>query len=148
MIGLVLNENRVVDLKARDKEGAIQELVGVLSESSKVIKDPKSLVKALLDREKILSTGIGLGIAVPHARLETIDRIVMAVGRQMAGIPFDSIDGKPVYLVFVIVGPDAAQRNYLKLLARIVQVIKRPKIRKRLLEASDASGMYQILKNY
>ncbi|MBI2871265.1 MAG: PTS sugar transporter subunit IIA [Candidatus Omnitrophica bacterium] len=147
MIGLVVNEQRVVDLKAKDKKTAICELVGLMAQGG-YIQRPDEACKALLEREKILSTGIGLEIAVPHARLETVDKIIMAMGRQKAGIPFDAIDGKPVKLLFLIVGPEAAQRQYLKLLARIVQVIKKSRLREKLLKAADAKEMYSILKLY
>ena len=127
---------RVILLKAADKEAAIQELAQAISQSPDV-GDGEALLEAILDRERIMSTGIGLGIAIPHAKIPSVREFVVALGKSPAGIEFNSLDGKPVHFVVMIAGPDQQQERYLQLLARITLKLKDAAVRRALDEAGS-----------
>ena len=93
----------------------------------------------------MLSTGIGLGIAIPHAKIAGVSKFVVAVGRHTVGIEFDAIDARPVHLVVLIAGPQDAQDRYLRLLARLSGRLKQDDVRKRILAAKDPSEIVTIL---
>lgn len=143
----LLAPERVSFLEATDKKGALEQLVELVSQSVPRV-DRQELVDVLLAREAIMSTGIGLGIAVPHARLKSIDHPVLAVGISRQGISYDSLDDKPVHIAVLIVVPIESQKQYLRILARVTLLLKNPKLRKRLLEAIDAAEIYKILSEY
>ncbi|HID55686.1 TPA: PTS sugar transporter subunit IIA, partial [Candidatus Poribacteria bacterium] len=112
----LISPDRIVTLKSKTKEEALRELVEVISRSPRV-RDKEELLKAILDREKIMSTGIGLGIAVPHAKLDSISDFVIAMGISKEGIEFNALDDKPVYIIVMIAGPNQ-QTMYLRTLAK------------------------------
>ncbi|MFV1960107.1 MAG: PTS sugar transporter subunit IIA, partial [Planctomycetota bacterium] len=99
-----LAPEQVIDLTATTKDEALQELVDAVAHTD-AVHDREELLDAVRARERILSTGIGLGIAIPHARIKSVHRFVVAVGRRAEGIPFESIDQKPVHIVVLIAGP-------------------------------------------
>ena len=141
----IIAPERVVILQATEKEAAIGELVGVIG-SSKNVGDSEALLEAILDRERIMSTGIGLGIAIPHAKIPTVDDFVVALGKSPGGIEFHSLDGKPVHFVVMIAGPDQQQERYLQLLARITLKLKDASVRRAMEEATSAEGILAALK--
>jgi mannitol/fructose-specific phosphotransferase system IIA component len=98
-----LDAARVRDLTGTTKDAVLEEMVALVS-SSDAVTDAPSLLSAVRERERVLSTGIGLGIAIPHAKIPGVTRFVVAVGRHGAGIEFDAIDGKPVHIVVLIAG--------------------------------------------
>jgi fructose PTS system EIIBC or EIIC component len=102
-------------LDSTGKFEAIEELAEVFDESD-VCSDTKGLIKALKEREEIMSTGIGFGIAIPHARLDTVKRMAFAVGVSKKGIHFDSMDGKPVHLIILVAAGEKQHKEYLRLL--------------------------------
>jgi PTS system fructose-specific IIC component len=107
-----------LELGASDKEGAIRELVQLLADAGK-ISDVELCLSEVLAREKISSTGIGMGIAIPHRLIAGVGEIMMAVGRKSKGIPFDSVDGKPAHLFFLIIGQQGQINEYLKVLGKL-----------------------------
>ncbi len=139
-----LMPDRVVDLTATNKDGALVELVAAVATSDSV-EDQDALLQAVRDRELLLSTGIGLGIAIPHARIPSVKEFVVAVGRHDAGIDFGSIDGKPVRIVVLIAGPQDAQKPYLELLAQISKRLKLAEVREQVISETDASAVVEIL---
>lgn len=141
----LITTDRIKDLVASSKEKAIAEMVELLATSTK-IKDKQALLKTFLEREAILSTGIGLGIAVPHARMPSVDAFVMALGRKKEGIEFGSIDKQPVKLVFAVAGPAGAHRDYLKFLSQVVRLAKSPKDVAKILAAATPKEVHDILK--
>ena len=143
-LGEFLDPCRTVDLRARTKREALVEICRVLAGCAQVA-DPAAFERAVLEREEAMSTGIGLGIAVPHAKIPSVKDFVVALGRSREGIPFDSLDGKPVHLVVLIAGPEDRQGRYLKILAGVTLRLKRGEVRRSLMEATTAKDMIPIL---
>jgi fructose-specific phosphotransferase system IIA component len=135
---------RVKILKAKNQEGAIDEMVDLLATAPEV-KDGEELRRAILERERTMSTGIGLGIAIPHARIASVTEFVIAFGKCPDGIDYDSLDGKPVYYVFLIAGPEHAQQQYLQILAKITLKMKNEQFRQRIMRTNDPQQIHDIL---
>ncbi|HEY9071001.1 MAG TPA: PTS sugar transporter subunit IIA [Candidatus Ozemobacteraceae bacterium] len=124
MISELLQENFInLDLDASSKNDAIATLSTMLTTSGKVI-DCSSFVRAVLDREKLGSTAIGSGIAIPHARANTVNEVSIAFARCGKGVDFNSVDGDPVHLIFLLAAPIESGSLYLKLLARISRLLR------------------------
>src|SRR5262249_4408444 len=113
----------IVDVSATTKKGVLEELVGALTASGKV-KDAKTTVELLLDREELGSTGIGQGIAIPHAKPDQTQQVPAGFGLWRRGGQFDALDGEPVYIFFLLVAPPDAAGLHLKALARISRLLK------------------------
>jgi len=143
----LLAAERVLLLEAKDKKTLLGQLAEVLGRSVPGLKR-EELMEVLLAREAIMSTGIGLGIAVPHARLKSVERPALAVGVSRQGVDYDSLDDKPVHIVVMIVVPAESQKQYLRILARVTLLLKNAKLRSRLLEAKDTEEIYRILSEY
>jgi len=126
-----LTAQRAVRLKATAKADALDELIELIAAAPQV-HDKDALWRAIHDRESIMSTGIGVEIAVPHAKLASVEDFVIAVGVAPRGIAWDAIDGKPVSIVVMIAGPDDRQEDYLRILSRVVLLLKNPKSRQKL----------------
>jgi nitrogen PTS system EIIA component len=101
----------------------------------------------LVERESLASTAIGEGVAIPHGKLPVVGEIVACLGRARAGVDFDSMDGLPTYLFFVLVAPESSTGAHLKALARISRVFKDADFRRRLLAAPDRESMYQVVSD-
>jgi PTS system nitrogen regulatory IIA component len=99
----------------------------------------------LLDREKLGSTGIGEGIAIPHGRLKKLKIFFISFGRSLRGVDFDSIDRKPSHLFFLVIAPENSAVDNLKLLSRIVTLLKEPSLKKRLMEVHSQKELFQII---
>ena len=139
-ISQVLHENRIViDIKATSKEEVIKELVAVAATG--IDMDIPQTLSAFMERENLGSTGIGLGVAVPHIRIESIDQCLVVFGKSNAGIDYAAIDNKPVHLFFMIFGPlrEERQENYLKLMASISKMLRNADVRAELIGCNDAS---------
>jgi nitrogen PTS system EIIA component len=140
-----LKEDRVIpDLQGTDKLSVLRELARVLERSCPTAST-EELFQVLLDREKLESTGIGEGIAIPHGRVKRLKEFVLSFGRSIKGIDFDSIDHKPTHLFFLVMAPENSAVNNLKLLSRIVTLLKDASFKKQLMEARSAKEMFQIL---
>lgn len=122
-----LSPEHVVWLESEDKNAALGRLLQLLSNSG-FVRDPQSLQQAILSREVMMSTGVGYGIAIPHAKVPTVERFVLALGISTAGIAYGSlVDDQPVKLVCMIVGPEGRNAEYLKLLSTLMKFIKSEK---------------------
>jgi PTS system nitrogen regulatory IIA component len=139
-----LDPRRAVDLAASTKRDALVEICRVL-EGCAHVDDPAAFERAVLDREEAMSTGIGLGIAVPHAKIPSVKEFVISLGRSRKGIEFQSLDGKPVHLVVLIAGPEDRQGRYLQLLAGVTLRLKNEEVRRALLAAPTPGDMIGIL---
>lgn len=139
-----LDATRVIDLEATTKDAALVELVSAVG-SSDAVESPDDLLTAVREREKLLSTGIGLGIAIPHARIASVNEFVVAVGRRRAGIDFGSIDGKPVQIVVLIAGPQDAQKSYLELLAQLSKRLKLEDVRDAVIDSTSPAEVVALL---
>lgn len=139
-----LAPRRVIDLTSRSKDAALMELVETLA-SAPEVTDREKLLQAILERERIVSTGIGLGVAVPHAKIPEVSEFVVAYGRSTDGIDFGSIDDRPVHHVVLIVGPPDRQQRYLQFLATVTLKLKQPELRRALEEATSTAKLYEVL---
>ena len=141
-----LNEKAVsANLKASTKEEVIEELIDLLL-NAQVIKDKNKLLKILLDREALGSTGIGQGVAIPHGKSEGVKELVGAFGISEAGINFDSLDGEKVYIFFLLVAPEDSAGPHLKALARISRLLKDKYFRDTLKAAKESKVLVKIIK--
>ena len=134
----------IAALQAKTKPAVLTELSDHLS---KVVPgvEAEALHKVLEEREQLASTAIGDGIAIPHGKLDSVGRLVGALGRAVDGIEFESIDGKPTTLVFMLVAPASSTGVHLKALARLSRLFRDGDFRKRLLDAPTAEAMYQVI---
>jgi nitrogen PTS system EIIA component len=144
IVDLIKRDMVVPALVATDKRGILEELAAYMSLRHPRI-DRLMLSKVLIEREQLASTAIGEGVAIPHGKLSSVGEIVACLGRTPAGVEFDSMDGQPTYLFFVLVAPESSTGAHLKALARISRVFKDPEFRKRLLAAPDADAMYTVV---
>ncbi len=143
----LITPDRVVHLKSTSKDEVLEEMVDVLALAPQV-RDRKALFQAILDRESILSTGIGLGIAVPHAKIASVDRIVAALGKTSRGINYGALDDNPVHIVVMIGANDSEQSEYIRSLARVTLLLKNEKIREAIIGAENPEDIYDIIKEY
>jgi PTS system nitrogen regulatory IIA component len=140
-----LNEEWVIpDLQGTDKASILKELSMVLVKPCKATSE-EELLQVLLDREKLGSTGIGEGIAIPHGRLKKLKKFFISFGRSAKGVDFDSIDRKPSHLFFLVMAPENSAVDNLKLLSRIVTLLKEPSFKKKLMEAPSRKELFQII---
>ena len=134
----------VYDLKAKDKIQAIEELLDVLIEQN-LIKNKKPILTRIIDRERLESTAIGHGVALPHARVDTGHDIAVVVGKSAAGINFDSIDGENVHIIILIVWNPSIPGLFNHLFAGLAQFLRNPGFRHRLFEAKNQKELYNVI---
>jgi PTS system fructose-specific IIA component/PTS system nitrogen regulatory IIA component len=134
------------DLQATAKEDVIKEMVSTLVAAGKIQESvSKKIVKALMDREELGSTGIGSGVAVPHAKHDAITDLVCAFGRSKKGINFDALDGEPVYVVFLLLSSKSASGAHLEALAFISRLVRDDKYVRFLRDAKDIRDIRELL---
>src|SRR5581483_3223900 len=109
--------------------------------------DRESLARVLLERERLASTAIGEGVAIPHGKLDAVGKLVACVGRAPGGVDFDSMDGRPTHLFFVLVAPENSTGVHLKALARISRLFKDPEFRTRLMQSKDAAEIFRVISD-
>ena len=141
---IITRDSVIPNLKARDKTGVLKELAEVICNAEPSI-DKDALVKVLEEREKLGSTGIGDGVAIPHGKLNGISKPYMSFGRSKSGVDFDSMDTQPVHLFFLLLAPENSAGAHLKVLAKIAKMLKNTSFRKKLLEARDRDEIYDII---
>lgn len=132
------------DLKATTKEQVIEELVELASKSP-LVKDGDELLRDIVHRENMVTTGIGYGVAFPHAKTKATKGIVIAFGRSEKGIDFEAMDKKPVYVFFLIAAPEDAIGAHLNVMARLSYIMKSPENRQHLLTVSSPGELLSIL---
>lgn len=144
-LSAALSADRVVlNLSARDKIGALEELLAVAS-STLGLQDTSQLLQRVLDREAICSTAVNQGVAIPHARSPEIDGVVACLGIHRAGVDYDSPDGQPVHLIFLILSSEIATPAYLSVLGRTARIFHQEAMRQRLLEATAVEDIIQAI---
>jgi len=136
--------NIIISLRAGNKNTAIEELAGVITDSCPSLKKDE-LIKVLLERERLGSTGIGDGVAIPHGKVPGISDPVISFGRSLDGLDFDSMDGQPVHLFFLLVAPEDSANIHLKALAKIAKILKNISFRNQLIEAKTREEIYKII---
>ncbi len=144
-IAEILTEPQIVPaLEADDKEAALRILANHLCDNSVGVPAPaEQVVRALVDRERLGSTGVGEGVAIPHAKIPGLKHLVACFGRVAAGVPFDAIDQQPVTLIFVLLVPENSAGAHLKALARISRLLKDAGFRDHLLELTTQDAIYK-----
>ncbi|MFC1887634.1 PTS sugar transporter subunit IIA [Candidatus Cloacimonadota bacterium] len=140
----LISQKYIIDIKADTKVGALNELLAVICENPN-ITNRKVFEKAIFDREKLMSTGIGYGVAVPHARDKSVKDFVIAIGRKQKGLEYESIDDKPVKLIFMIGASDNQDKAYIKLLSRLVLRLKNRDFFDALLQAANPEDIYDLI---
>lgn len=136
-----------VDLQATKKKEMLEELIDKLAAAKKIKENAKEkILQALLDREKLGSTGIGQGVAIPHAKTDKVAEIVCAFGASRKGVEFDALDGEKVYTIFLMIAPQDSAGMHLKVLAKISRLLKDKFFRKALREAKTPSEVIKIIK--
>jgi mannitol/fructose-specific phosphotransferase system IIA component (Ntr-type) len=135
----------ILELPDTDKPGVIKFLVGLLVQKGKIPKEKvKDVVKALLEREALTSTGLGYGVALPHAKTDAAEEICLAFGRSTKGIDFSALDGNPANFFFLILAPAQKTEDYLKTLSNISALVKDEQTRSRLSAAKSAAEIYSL----
>ncbi|WP_395688352.1 PTS IIA-like nitrogen regulatory protein PtsN [Aestuariivirga sp.] len=140
---IIDKQSVLASLKAQNKKQLLQELSQVLA--NRVAIDHRLIFETLFQREKLGSTGIGQGIAIPHGKLPSISRVYGLFARLAVPVEFDSVDGQPVDLVFVLLAPEHAGADHLKALARISRMLRDPAVVAKLRGTDDSEGLYAIL---
>ena len=133
------------ELEARNQHEVLDELVRVFAMGG-VRFDPEAMLQVLLERERLGSTGIGDGIAIPHGKLQGLDEILLSFGRSSEGIAFDAMDGKPVHLFFLLMAPENSAGLHLKILAKISRMLKDTALRNNLLQAKSKEEIWRIIE--
>ena len=136
----------IKNIDAKDKFEAIEELARVF-DGSGLCSDIDSLVNALKEREGIMSTGIGAGIAIPHAKIPSVSEMAFAIGISEKGIDFDSMDGHAVNLIILVIAGEKQHKDYLRLLSNIMAILKKEPIKEKIIKASTSEEILQILQN-
>ena len=145
LLDILSPESIIVDLKGESKEEIITELVNSLPVGD-AITDRDQVLQAVLDREKIMSTGIGDGIAIPHGKSAAVTELVAAMGTQRRGMDFDALDGEPAYVFFLLVSPANVSGPHIKALARISRLLKNDEFKKKLIEADSAEEIIATIE--
>jgi PTS system nitrogen regulatory IIA component len=141
----VLDRNSILpDLKSRNKKGILEELVVPVAEIAGVSQ--KDLTKVLMERERLGSTGIGGGIGIPHGKMKNLESLVLGFGLSRKGVNFESLDGQPTHIFFLLITPENNTGLHLKLLARISRILKNDPFKSRLLEAADRDEILGIIR--
>ncbi len=134
----------VAELKGTGKHEVLAELVEALVAARPAL-DRAEVLRVLLERENLGSTGIGDGIAIPHGKLRNLESQLIAFGLSRKGVDFDAMDGKPARLFFLLIAPEEAVGVHLKTLARISKLLKVPSVRERLQAATDREQIHRII---
>lgn len=134
----------IASLSGQTGQAVLAELCKPLAASHKV--DGQRLLETLLDREKLGSTGIGEGVAIPHGKLASLPGLMASFGRSAAGVDFRAIDGKPTHIFFALFAPENSAGAHLKALARISRIFKNPAFREAILKAADAAEIYRLIE--
>ena len=142
---LLTPERIKIPLQATTKEELLRELVQVVS-ANEHIEDADEVLRAVREREAVLSTGIGNGVAIPHGKSGAVPELCMAAGRTANPVDFDALDGQPVSLFFLLVGPETAAGPHIKALSRISRLVRRDSVRQQLVAACSAGEFFDAMK--
>mgnify|MGYP001189077712 FL=1 len=134
-----------VNLDVTDKDDAIRKVIELAAKSNKIL-DKEKVSKTIFEREKLVSTGVGKGFAIPHGKTDSISDVVAAFAITKEPIDFDSIDGEPVRFIFMLIGKENLLNTHIKLLSRISRLMNKDEFRERLLEAVSPEEVHSIFK--
>lgn len=142
---LITPDRIKIPLVSHDKDELLRELVEVVTRGGG-IDDPEDVLRAVREREAVLSTGIGNGVAIPHGKSSAVPDLRMAAGLTREPVDFDALDGQPVRLFFMLVGPETAAGPHIKALSRISRLVRREEVRERLISTRDANEFLRALR--
>lgn len=141
----VLSRDRIiVGVKSRDKIGVIQEMLDVTATSGQVLSK-EQLFESLLEREQLQTTGVGFDLAIAHAKTDAVEGVVLSLGISHAGVEYDSLDGKPARLIFMLVAPPDKNTEYLSVLAKIARIFKEETFREAVMHAATSAGVMDLI---
>ncbi len=144
IIDYIKEDGMISDLQAIDKLSVLKELARVLIKPSQS-PSAEEIVQAVLNRERLGSTGVGEGIAIPHGQLKKVEDFIVSFGRSIKGVNFDSIDQKPAHLFFLVIGPENSEVKNLKLLSRIATILRNGSFRGHLMKARSQRELFQLI---
>jgi nitrogen PTS system EIIA component len=133
----------LMDLQSKDKIGILNEMVAPVARITGI--DHKEIVRVLMERERLGSTGIGGGIGIPHGKLRNLEKLVLGFGLSRQGVDFESMDGYPTHLFFLLITPEHATDLHLKLLARVSRLLKKEPLKQMLMKATSADEIIAII---
>lgn len=142
----ILNPEQIIDLQGGTKDEILHELVSLASQDSNVTNE-QELLAAILERESEATTGIGYGIAVPHAKISSVLDTVVVLGRSKNPVSFNSLDEQPVSIFALIAVNNKMQKEYIRVLAKIAQFLKQEVNRENILAATNTSDVANLVKN-
>jgi fructose-specific phosphotransferase system IIA component len=145
LIDVLKPEYIKIPLTGDSKEAVIKELISTLA-PFRLFGDQDKVFQAVMDREKIMTTGVGRGVAIPHCKKEVCQEFGIAMGIHPEGVDFQSIDGKPARIIFLLVGPENNPGMHIRLLSRISRLISKESLRDNLLQCHSAEEAYELLK--
>jgi len=142
----VLNADYIQFIEVEQKSDALNQLVEGVAQSPN-ISDKEKFRDAVFKREALMSTGIGLGLAIPHVKIPEVRDLTIGIGISRKGIEWESLDGKPVHIIFLIAGSDHQHDQYLRTLSKLVLVLKNQKRRRDIIHAHDADSVIRLFEN-
>lgn len=145
-ISRYMDEKLILFLNATSQEEVIKALVDQIA-TTDLLKDRDRFYKAICEREKLVSTGIGMGVAIPHAKMGEFDQFFIAIGILGKGVDWKALDHSPVRIVFMIGGPDNKQTEYLQILSQLTLEVKNEKIRKKMLTSNSKEDIISLFKS-
>ena len=135
----------LTEFKSEDKDSVINELVDLLKGDSRII-DLEEVRKCVFEREEKMSTGVGKGFAIPHGKTNSVTDILAAFGKSETPIEYDSLDGEPVHLVFLLIGKENLVAKHIKLLSRISRLMNNEEFRKKLINADSKESILKMFE--
>ena len=144
ILDVLQKEAILPDLTSQDKKGIIEELVSPVARIANLNRE--DLVRVLMDRERLGSTGIGGGIGIPHGKLRGLESLILSFGLSRKGVDFESMDGRPTHIFFLLITPENSTGLHLKLLARISKILKNDLFKAKLLKAADRDEIFDAIK--
>ena len=141
---ILKQESIIENLVSTDKASTLEEL-SIFLKSKGLVSNKENLLNALMEREKLGSTGIGENVAIPHATISEINQIITIFGRSKEGIEFDSLDKKPVNFIYLVLAPTNSSGQHLKVLARISRLLKNKSLREAIMSATETNQIYSII---
>jgi fructose-specific phosphotransferase system IIA component len=136
-------DNIFLDLAAEDKNSLIQEMIDRL-QASGMIKDREGALQAVLEREEKMSTGMNNGVAIPHGKTDSVNKLIVAVGLQRSGIDFSCADGKPAQIFIMTISPASRSGPHIQFLAEVSKILREEASRQRLLSARSIQDVIQV----
>ena len=147
LASLLTTDRVLIPIEARDKRGVLEEMCAFLADRAGVeARQAEEILAAVLDREKVLTTGIGGGVAIPHGRSESLDDLVLVAGRTAGPVEFEALDGRPVRIVMLLVGPESAAGRHVQALSRIGRLLRSVSLRESLVRAATPDDFVEALR--